>query len=120
MKVIKSVWGVFSGVFTLLLVLSACVFHPVYDTRSPADATATAEANAAIATATQAIIEATLVATPAPECLVKGNINRKGEKIYHVAGQANYDRTVIDPEHGEMWFCNPTEAEGAGWRAALR
>lgn len=48
-------------------------------------------------------------------CAIKGNINSKGNKIYHMPGQQNYDDT--EPE--EM-FCTPEEAEEAGFRAAQR
>jgi hypothetical protein len=67
-----------------------------------------------------AVIEATMVATPAPECLLKGNINARGEKILHSPGGAAYDRTVIDPERGEQWFCDIATAEAEGWRLSER
>ncbi len=51
-------------------------------------------------------------------CLVKGNINRKGERIYHVPSSRWYDRTKIDPSKGERWFCTKEEAKAAGWRPA--
>lgn len=54
------------------------------------------------------------------DCDIKGNINRKGERIYHSPGQQHYDRTVIDESSGERWFCSPEEAEAAGWRPAMR
>lgn len=54
------------------------------------------------------------------DCLIKGNINREGERIYHRPNQQHYDRTVIDLSAGERWFCTPEEAEEAGWRAAKR
>lgn len=54
--------------------------------------------------------------TPPVGCTIKGNINRNGEKIYHVPGQKNYDQTVIEPERGERWFCSESEATAAGWR----
>lgn len=46
---------------------------------------------------------------------VKGNINSKGEKIYHVPGGQFYDRTK--PEY---CFCTPADAEAAGFRASKR
>jgi len=62
--------------------------------------------------------------TPNPdtdgECLIKGNISRTGEKIFHVPGQQNYDETVINESAGERWFCTAEEAIAAGWRAARR
>jgi hypothetical protein len=27
---------------------------------------------------------------PSPECVIKGNVNRKGDRIYYLAGQLNY------------------------------
>lgn len=45
--------------------------------------------------------------------LIKGNINSKGEKIYHLPGGAYYDRTVP-----EEWFRTEREAQEAGFRPA--
>lgn len=46
---------------------------------------------------------------------IKGNINSKGEKIYHVPGGQFYDQT--DPEE---WFSTIEEAEAAGYRPSQR
>ncbi|MED1794030.1 thermonuclease family protein [Brevibacillus nitrificans] len=46
---------------------------------------------------------------------IKGNINAKGEKIYHVPGSASYEQT-----HAEMWFATEEEAKAAGFRAPKR
>jgi endonuclease YncB( thermonuclease family) len=51
-------------------------------------------------------------------CDIKGNINSKGERIYHVPGGLSYERTIIDPTRGERWFCSKAEAQAAGWRPA--
>lgn len=51
-------------------------------------------------------------------CDIKGNINSKGEKIYHMPGQRYYDETIITPSKGERWFCSEEEAVSAGWRKA--
>jgi Staphylococcal nuclease homologue len=51
-------------------------------------------------------------------CDIKGNINSKGERIYHVPGGRSYANTVIDPTRGERWFCSEAEAQAAGWRSA--
>jgi hypothetical protein len=63
---------------------------------------------------------------PTPACPIKGNVNAKGERIYHKPGDQNYDR-VIMPDcdhgrcaHGKRWFCSDAEAEAAGWRHTLR
>lgn len=54
----------------------------------------------------------------APEgCPIKGNINRKQERIYHAPWSPWYGRTKVSPERGERWFCDEAEALAAGWRA---
>jgi hypothetical protein len=53
-------------------------------------------------------------------CNIKGNIGNKGDRIYHVPGQAFYDKTKISAGKGERWFCSEQEARQAGWRRALR
>ncbi|MBC9957634.1 thermonuclease family protein [Yimella sp. cx-51] len=62
----------------------------------------------------------TAAQAPAGTCNIKGNINSKGEKIYHRPGQQAYDKTVITPSKGERMFCSESEAQAAGWRAAKR
>jgi micrococcal nuclease len=47
--------------------------------------------------------------------LIKGNINSKGEKIYHLPGDAAYDQTKP-----EEWFRTEKEAIEAGYRKAKR
>ena len=57
---------------------------------------------------------------PSPECTIKGNINRNGERIYHMQNQRFYARINMDKGGGRRWFCTPEEAEAAGWRRAVR
>lgn len=107
----------------LMMVLASCTFYPVMPQKD-VDARNTAVVPTVTlappeATATEVVIVATLEATPAPECLIKGNVNSKGEKIFHVPGGVSYNRTVVDPEHGEAWFCTEEEAVAAGFRKAL-
>ncbi len=52
-------------------------------------------------------------------CLIKGNINTSGEKIYHLPGCGSYSQAKIDESRGERWFCSEAEAQVAGWRKAL-
>ncbi len=59
-------------------------------------------------------------ATPSRGCTVKGNISSNGERIYHVRGGRDYERTKISTEKGERWFCSEREAVAAGWRAVRR
>ncbi len=56
-------------------------------------------------------------AASAGGCAIKGNINRRGERIYHEPDDPNYRRTRIDTARGERWFCSVEEAERAGWRS---
>ena len=51
-------------------------------------------------------------------CQIKGNISRKGEKVYHLPGTRDYERTRIDEAGGERMFCSEDEAKAAGWRPA--
>ena len=56
----------------------------------------------------------------AGECVIKGNINSKGDKIYHAPWSRHYKRTKINESKGERWFCTESEALAAGWRAPYR
>lgn len=55
-------------------------------------------------------------ATTSP-CAIKGNISRKGDRIYHLPGTRDSDRTQINEASGERLFCSEGEAKAAGWRA---
>jgi phosphatidylserine/phosphatidylglycerophosphate/cardiolipin synthase-like enzyme len=46
---------------------------------------------------------------------IKGNINANGDKIYHVPGGAQYDRTKA-----EEMFCTESDAADAGFRKSLK
>jgi len=53
-------------------------------------------------------------------CVIKGNINTKtSEKIYYFPGCIPYNRTVVEKDQGEAWFCSEAEAKTAGYRKAL-
>lgn len=49
---------------------------------------------------------------PLEGCTIKGNINSRGDKIYHTEGSSFYDQTIP-----EEWFCSEIEAQEAGFRA---
>jgi len=53
--------------------------------------------------------------TKSSKGLIKGNINYKGEKIYHVPGGQFYDKT-----NAEQWFNTEQEAQAAGYRKSKR
>ena len=69
-------------------------------------------------TPTAATSPASTQTVPDPNCPIKGNVNGKGDRIYHLPGDESYDGTVITPAKGERWFCSAAEAEAAGWHAA--
>lgn len=46
-------------------------------------------------------------------CNIKGNINRNGDKIYHMPGSHSYEGT-----NPEEWFCSEEEARDNGFRSA--
>ena len=54
-------------------------------------------------------------ATGNASCTIKGNINREGQRIYHMLGDPFYART-----NPEATFCSEAEAEAAGFRRAGR
>lgn len=54
------------------------------------------------------------------DLLIKGNINSRGEKIYHLPGGQFYDKVQIDESKGERWFNTEKEAIQAGWRKSKR
>jgi micrococcal nuclease len=74
--------------------------------------------------ATPSAISSAAPSTPAEPgpaaagCDIKGNINSKGEKIYHQPGDSSYPETVITESKGERYFCSVAEAVAAGWRPA--
>ena len=51
---------------------------------------------------------------------IKCNISRAGERIYHLPFDQQYDRTVIEPDRGELYASNVVQAEQAGFRRAWR
>ncbi len=58
--------------------------------------------------------------SPSAACNIKGNINRRGKKIYHLPSSKSYAATKIDLARGEKWFCTEQEALGAGWKKATK
>ncbi|WP_040852296.1 thermonuclease family protein [Planococcus antarcticus] len=45
------------------------------------------------------------------DCDIKGNINRSGNKIYHLPSDSSYEQT-----NPEEWFCSEQKAKDAGFR----
>ena len=52
-------------------------------------------------------------------CVIKGNINENGQRIYHLPFQHFYRRVKIDETRGERWFCTEQDAREAGWLSWL-
>lgn len=70
---------------------------------------------AAVKEGNQTNVEQPTNAADSDSCDIKGNINAKGNKIYHMPGQRDYDNTVA-----EEMFCTEEEAETAGFIPATR
>ena len=62
---------------------------------------------------------ASAVQAPSPNCIIKGNVNRRGERIYFLPGQLDYPRVNMD-KPGTQRFCTEDEAKSSGWRPAAR
>jgi phosphatidylserine/phosphatidylglycerophosphate/cardiolipin synthase-like enzyme len=64
---------------------------------------------------------------PNPACSIKGNMNAKGECIYHEPNDRDYCRVVMQNcddqgkcAKGKRYFCSAAEAEAAGCRPPKR
>jgi hypothetical protein len=62
---------------------------------------------------------ASAAGAPTSDCLIKGNVNSKGERIYHLPGGLDYAKVNMAAPR-KRWFCNEEEAKAAGWRPAKR
>jgi hypothetical protein len=63
--------------------------------------------------------DSSLANTTASGCSIKGNINNKGDRIYHVPGSRYCAQTQVNESRGERWFCSEAEARAAGWLADI-
>lgn len=52
-------------------------------------------------------------------CGIKGNISKRGERIYHTPWSPWYAKVRISASAGEKWFCDEAEAAAAGFRPAV-
>ena len=75
---------------------------------------------AAEAVSSGVLASASTVEAASSKCDIKGNISRRGEKIFHLPSGQYWGRTRIDQSKGERLFCTPEEARAAGWRASKR
>jgi endonuclease YncB( thermonuclease family) len=65
----------------------------------------------------QLLAPASAAGAPSPECVIKGNVNSRGERIFHLPGSRDYGKINMD-KAGKRWFCSEEEAIAAGWRRA--
>jgi hypothetical protein len=89
--------------------------------RMPVDTQAKLLAPESAALAPQAgqLAPASTALASSPECIIKGNVNRQGERIYHLPGQKTYAAiNMKDPQ--KRWFCSEDDARAAGWRPTKR
>ena len=79
-------------------------------------ATAQAEADMKTATAEASGIHVPQnINQPTVTCIkIKGNINSRGERIYHCPSWRDYDKITM--KSGDKWFCTESEAKSAGFR----
>jgi endonuclease YncB( thermonuclease family) len=54
-----------------------------------------------------------------PGCLIKGNVNHHGERIFHIPSDLDYGKVKMDLTKGKVWFCSTDDAVKAGWRPAM-
>lgn len=54
------------------------------------------------------------------KCLIKGNIDRLGNKYYHLPGDKYYAQTKINLLKEEEWLCTIEEAEEKNFQRALQ
>lgn len=52
--------------------------------------------------------------------MIKCNVSKNGEKIYHLPFDQQYDRAIINPNDGDCYACTVQEAEQLGFRRAYR
>jgi endonuclease YncB( thermonuclease family) len=64
----------------------------------------------------QLISPAFAAAPPASNCVIKGNLSRRDQCIYHVPGGQFYDRLNMESHTSRRWFCSEAEAQAAGCR----
>jgi endonuclease YncB( thermonuclease family) len=72
-----------------------------------------------LAAQAELLAPASSAGAPSPDCIIKGNLSRIGEHIYHLPGSRDYAQINMAVA-GKRWFCTEDEAKAAGWRPAAR
>ncbi|MEM8973767.1 MAG: thermonuclease family protein [Pseudomonadota bacterium] len=52
------------------------------------------------------------------DCVIKGNVDLFGRRIYHTPWSQWYALTKVSESKGDRWFCSEKEAVAAGWGLA--
>ncbi len=52
------------------------------------------------------------------QCVIKGNVDVFGRRIYHTPWSQWYALTQVTAHKGDRWFCSEQEAVAAGWTLA--
>ena len=52
------------------------------------------------------------------KCFIKGNVDKNGNKYYHLPGDKYYDTTVINLDKEDQWLCTVKEAEDKNFTRA--
>jgi micrococcal nuclease len=51
-----------------------------------------------------------------PKCVIKGNIDKQTpRRTYFFPGCNEYERTVVEKDRGEKWFCTEKQAQAEGY-----
>ena len=53
---------------------------------------------------------------PSPSCIIKANLQRRDQCIYHLPGGRYYELLKMQPTGSRRWFCTEAEAQAAGCR----
>ena len=51
-----------------------------------------------------------------PGCIIKGDVDSLGAKVYYLPGNSLYGTVTIEPDNNERWFCSISEATSNGWQ----
>ena len=54
------------------------------------------------------------------ECVIKGNIDRLGQKYYHLPGDKYYSQTEVNFLKEDQWLCTIEEAEAKNFQRTLQ
>ena len=54
------------------------------------------------------------------ECVIKGNIDRLGQKYYHLPGDKYYSQTKVNFLKEDQWLCTIKEAEAKNFQRTLQ